>query len=275
MTIKKIVFIFCNILIFLIPANAYVYATGNPIVARVNGVEIFQNDILRAKRLLPEKYSQSPLELMFPTLLNSLIDSQLTAEYARDKNMHKTDEFKRDMVRIERQVLQRIALSMAINNNVTTEAIRKRFNEVKAELGGKEVRARHILLKTEDEAIRVIGELDAGANFAKLAVERSIGPSAGSGGDLGYFGRGQMVPAFEKAAFELEKGVYSSMPIKTQFGWHIILNEGIKKAPQPTFEEATPGIRNELSQKAATELLDKLRKDAEIERFNFDGSSEN
>ena len=262
-----IVFIISTVCVFS------AFAKNDPVVADVNGQKIHQSDIIRAQKLLPEKYRENSIEVIFPALLNSLIDSYLTSEYAKKRNYHKTPEFAKEMERVKRRVLQRITLSRVIAGAVTDDSIKERFETLKAGvLGKKEIRARHILLKTKEEADKIILELDKGANFIDLAKERSIGPSASSGGDLGYFGRGQMVPAFEKAAFDLEEGVYNSIPIKTQFGWHIILSEGARDKSLPIFEESVTNIKNQLSQEAVTNLLDSLRNDARIKSYNFDGS---
>ena len=114
----------------------------------------------------------------------------------------------------------------------------------------EEIRVRHILVETEEKAREIISSLDKGENFESVAKRESIGPSKDAGGDLGYFGRGQMVPSFEEAAFKLEQGVYTSIPIKTKFGWHIILSLGKRKGIQVSFDEVkenlkkTPSTRN-------------------------------
>ena len=253
--------------------RAGVMATEDPIVAKVNGKEILQSEIVRAKELLPERYRNEPIGLMFPGLLRSVIDSYLAEEYARAKGMHNGAEYKADIKRIERQVLQRLALKKVINEEVTEEALKARFQKLKMVSSGREeIRARHILLKSREAAAEVIGLLDQGGDFKQLAKKKSIGPSGSSGGDLGFFGRGQMVPAFEKAAFDLESGVYTSEPIKTQFGWHVILNEGSRKSEPISFEDTKERLRDQLTQEVVTNLMDELRRAAKIKKYNFDGT---
>jgi peptidyl-prolyl cis-trans isomerase C len=108
----------------------------------------------------------------------------------------------------------------------------------------EQIKARHILVETEDKAKGVIADLKKGGDFAALARERSTGPSASDGGKLGFFGRGQMVPAFEAAAFKLKKGAFTEIPVKTQFGWHVILVEDRKKSEAPSFEDVEKYLRN-------------------------------
>ena len=135
----------------------------------------------------------------------------------------------------------------------------------------EEVRARHILLETSEDAVAVIGELDAGGDFVALAKERSTGPSAPQGGDLGYFSAEQMVGPFAEAAFALEPGSHSAEPVETRFGFHVIMVEDRRTKPVPSFEEMEPQIREELSGQAVQDVLLGLREGAEIETEDLDG----
>ncbi|MGB0672069.1 MAG: peptidylprolyl isomerase, partial [Rhodospirillales bacterium] len=132
--------------------------------------------------------------------------------------------------------------------------------------------ARHILLKTEEDAKAAIKKLDGGADFAALAKELSTGPSKDNGGDLGFFVKEQMVPEFAEATFAMKPGSYSKKPVQTQFGWHVIKVEEARKRTPPTLEEATPVIRQELSREVGLAYLEEVKKDAKIEKFNPDGS---
>ncbi len=119
----------------------------------------------------------------------------------------------------------------------------------------KQLKARHILVKTEDEAKEIIKELEGGADFAELAKAKSTGPSGTKGGDLGTFGKGQMVPEFEAAAFALEVGEFSKEPVKTQFGFHVIKVEDKLDQPLPTFEEAREQLRQLLLTEAYADAV--------------------
>ena len=123
------------------------------------------------------------------------------------------------------------------------------------------------MVKEEKVALAVIVELDKGKDFAELAKTKSTGPSGPTGGDLGYFGRGQMVPAFEKAAFDLDKGMYTTTPVKTQFGYHVIKQEDRRAKAPPAFEEVEQRLRTQLSQAAGAQYMGELRKAAKIEKF--------
>jgi len=251
---------------FAVPNQAH--AAENPVVAKVNGLEVMHSDIVDAHKLLPEQYRKIPFDSIFPTLLDSVIDTHLSAADARKQGFQNKDSFKKEMARIERQILQRNVISEAIEKVVTEAAVKDAYEQMKASAtGNEEVHARHILLKEEKDALAVIAQLDKGKNFADLAKAKSTGPSGPSGGDLGYFGRGQMVPDFEKAAFALEKGTYSTTPVKTQFGYHVILQEDKRAKAPPAFAEVEENLRTELSQAAGAKYMTALRKAADIEKF--------
>src|SRR5207248_8789189 len=129
------------------------------------------------------------------------------------------------------------------------------------------VRARHILVETEDEAKAILDELKAGADFVALAKEKSKDPGAAEGGDLGYFSRDQMVPEFADVAFKMYSGQLSN-PVKTQFGWHIIKVEDKRLRPVPELEAIKEQIDAYLVRRAQSEYVAKLRQTAKIERLD-------
>ena len=250
-----------------------VLGAENPVIATVNGEKIHLSEVKDAYQNLPQRYQQVPFEAILPGLIDSLINARLATADARSKKIHESKEFKEQMVRVERQLLQRVMLNRVVKEGVTDAAVKARYEAAAKDLAATEqVSARHILLKTEADAKAVIVEIDKGGDFAELAKKKSTGPSAATGGDLGFFGKGQMVPAFEKIAFSLKKGEYTKMPVKSQFGWHVIKVEDRKKADIPSFEKMGPTIRNELSQAAGIAYITSLRKGAKIVRFNADGS---
>ena len=154
-----------------------------------------------------------------------------------------------------------------VDEAITDEALQAAYDEQIGSLPAKqEVRARHILVKEEAEALDIIKELDGGADFAELAKSKSTGPSGPKGGDLGYFGPGQMVPPFEAAAFALEKGDYTKKPVKTQFGWHVIQVEDKRDVAKPTLDQVKDQLRSFLAQQKFTTLITDLREKAKVER---------
>ncbi len=244
----------------------------DPVVAVVNGHKIMKSHIEEAQQLLPRQYQQVPLEQIYPALVDSLIDTHLAAADARTKKMDQDKDFRSRMSRIEEQLLQRMVLEKEMTAAISDEALKKRYDKMVAGMASnEEVHARHILLKTEDDAKAVIKELAKGADFAELAKKKSTGPSGPNGGDLGFFGKGQMVPEFEKAAFAMAKGAVSTDPVKTQFGYHVIKVEERRKAEVPKYDAVVEQLRGEISQERGSAYVEKLRSGAKVTRFALDG----
>jgi len=250
-------------------------AADDPVVAIVNGHKILKSELMAARENLPEEYRPVPMEQIFPVLLSSLVDSRLVAVDAKSRKLDKEAGYKERLEQISVQVLERYAVRQAIEAAVTDDKLRTEYQNRVSGGGDKEVSARPILVKPNDEAMAIIKELDGGADFAELAKTKSTGPSGPRGGDLGYFAKGQMVPQFETAAFALEKGAYTKEPVQTQFGFHVIKVEDSRETTPPTFEESVDEIRNDMAQAAAAQYIEGLRGAAKIERFNIDGSKQN
>jgi peptidyl-prolyl cis-trans isomerase C len=152
---------------------------------------------------------------------------------------------------------------------ITDQATRKVYDEaVKQMAGESEVRARHILVATENEAKAILAEIKKGTDFSELARQKSKDPGAAAeGGDLGYFSKEQMVPEFAEVAFKLEKGQLSD-PVKTQFGWHIIKVEDKRTKPAPDFAQVKDQVETFVMRKAQADYIAKLREGAKIERMD-------
>src|SRR3990167_8797485 len=177
-------------------------AGDGPVVAVVNGVEIYRSEIDEAETRLPARFKDYPPEAVYGLLGNSPFDTNLMATEARKQGLHEDKIYKQQVSRIERQLLERIMLKQHIKTGLTEEAVKLRYAKFVEETSGKEeVHARHILVDGEDKAKEIIAKLKGGGDFAKLAKEHSVDPSAGDGGDLGYFNDKQMVPEFSAAAF--------------------------------------------------------------------------
>ena len=162
------------------------------------------------------------------------------------------------------------------NVKVTEEEMKQYYEENKDDYKEPEtVRARHILVKTEEEAKKIIEALDAGEDFAELAKAHSLGGTKDRGGDLGYFSYEEMVPEFSAAAFALEVGQYTKEPVQTQFGYHVIKLEERNEEKQYTLEEVKDSVQLAiLSEKAASsqeiiqDLLKKAKFDWRWERYS-------
>ncbi|MCZ6482045.1 MAG: peptidylprolyl isomerase [Alphaproteobacteria bacterium] len=254
-------------------AKAEKSRTGDPVVARLDGKPIYRSEIELQAEGLPKQYRRLPFENVFPVLLNQVIDRKLIAAEVSRQGLDNDPEVEKRMAAIRERVIHEVYLSRRVQIEVTETALRKRYErQVKESPAVKEARARHILVKTEEEAIAVIAELENGAEFAATATAKSIGPSAARGGDLGYFKREQMVPPFAEAAFALKPGEMTKKPVKTQFGWHIILTEDIREIKPPSFEQKRDQLHTDMSREVVRAEMFRLRKSTKIERFNPDGS---
>lgn len=144
---------------------------------------------------------------------------------------------------------------------ITDEQVQAAFEERLNDGTAREYKARHILVETEEAAKAVIAKLDEGADFAELAKTDSTGPSGPNGGDLGWFGEGRMVQPFWDATVALESGSYSTEPVQTQFGWHVILLEQTRDRP---FAQAAPQLRAQMQREQIESFINELKEGAEV-----------
>jgi len=246
---------------------------ANPVLAVVNGAKITRAEFDEARQRLPQQLQGLPEATVYMLLLNSLIDTSLVAREARKDGLHKEAAFRKRLVRLENQLLERDYLNRYITERLTEKELQRRYEKlVEKAKGEQELRARHVLLKTKSDALDVIKKIDGGADFAQVARERSTGPSASNGGDLNYFTFETMVPEFAVAAFALDKGDYTRDPVKTQFGWHVIKVVDKRPAPVPTIEASRDTLLQEATRDFGSGLIRNLREKADIKTFGPDGS---
>ncbi len=201
-------------------------------------------------------------------LITYVADLIMLSQAADREKMAERADVKRQLAFEHNKVLMEALLQKVGETALTDEAMHKVYDEaVKQMANEQEVHARHILVATEDEAKAVEAELKKGTDFATLAKEKSKDPGGAEGGDLGYFTKDQMVPAFAEVAFKLEPGQISD-PVHTQFGWHVIKVEDKRIKPTPSFDQVKSQIQNYVSHRAQAEFVGKLRSAANIERFD-------
>ena len=248
-------------------------ADEDTVVAIVDGVAVHRSELEEVARGLPEQFRQMPLQVLYGILLDRVIDFRLLANEAERLDVADDPAVEAALARARADVLREALVQQKIREETTADKLRERYEGLKQSenFAQEEVHARHILTESEQEAKAVIEELQGGADFAALAEERSVGPSAEGGGDLGFFRREQMVPEFAEAAFALDPGEITTEPVQTQFGWHVIKVLD-RRTAEPTFAESEPQLRQELARDVVTALVADLREDAEIERFNLDGT---
>lgn len=239
------------------------------VVARVNGQEIRFSDVDAAMADLPPQYANMPREMLMKGIVEELINRELAVQQARKLELQDQEEVKRIMENLQERVLEQAFYRRAVERKVTEETLRRRYEQDKESLvTDKKVHARHILVKTREEAVQLIADIRGGADFARLASEKSIGPSKAKGGDLGFFTRDQMVAPFSNAAFNLGKGEVSQAPVQTQYGWHVIKVEDIQEAAPPDFEDVREELRGKIADEVIDAELEDLRKNAKIERVD-------
>lgn len=247
-------------------------SADDPVVAIVNDNKIHLSDVEEARQFLPQEVQGYPFQVLYDHLVTNLIDSQLLAAEARREKLNEGAEFKKRIAGIEKQILRQQLLEKRIKDQVTDEKLRAKYKEFLAtQSSAEEVHARHILVETEAKALDVIARLDKGEKFVELAKTVSTGPSGKAGGDLGFFTRERMVPEFSQAAFLLKRGEVTKKPVKTQFGWHIIMVEAKRQAAPPTFSQSEKQLREDLTREIAENVVKGLRSAASIKRFGPDG----
>ncbi|PRX31185.1 peptidyl-prolyl cis-trans isomerase C [Meinhardsimonia xiamenensis] len=240
---------------------------ADTVMATVNGRPITLGHMIVLKTQLPPEYQQLPDEVLFNGLLEQLIRQEVLAQ--------KVDTIsKRLRLQLEnerRAVLASTVLEKAAQDAVTEEAIRKAYEAAVAAMEPvTEYNASHILVGTREEAEEIIRELEAGADFATLAKEKSTGPSGPNGGNLGWFTEGQMVKPFEEAVTALEPGEISE-PIQTQFGWHVAKLNDRRERPVPTLEEMREELIAQLRQEVIEAAIEELVAKADVKRNEIEG----
>lgn len=236
------------------------------VLATINGVEVTQGEVDQASGDLDPQFSRLPDEQRRLAALAALVDIKVLAAAAQAEKLDQSEEFKQRMEFLRDRALHNEYFKSAIVDKITDDEVRARYEKEIAALPAKtEVRARHMLVKTKEEAEALIAKLDKGEKFEDLAKENSTDGSAAQGGDLGYFGEGQMVPEFEKAAFALEVGQYTKEPVQSQFGFHVIQVEDKRQQEPPSLEQVQDQIRSILIRESYIDMVKKLRDTAKIE----------
>ncbi|WP_029032230.1 peptidylprolyl isomerase [Salinarimonas rosea] len=262
------------------PATETATAAAAPVdpatvVATVDGIEITEGDLALAAQdpalPLPGMNDAQRRE----TLINYLVNLELAARAAEEAGIGASETFERRLAYQRDKLLLESLLEETIDAAVTDEAARAVYDEMVAEVEPEqEVRARHILVDTQEEAQAVVERIAAGESFEGIATDLSTDRgSAAEGGDLGFFTKGQMVAPFAEAAFALEPGAISE-PVQSQFGWHVIEVQERRERPTPTFEQMREQIDTFLARQAQQALLLSLREGVEIARPGAEAQGE-
>lgn len=249
--------------LLVLPLPAIASPHANTVVAVVNGEEITLGHMILSRATLPTQYQQLPPDVLYNAILDQLIQ-----QTALKQALH--GEVPR-YVELSLENEARSLLAADVIENVMEKASHEEDllaaydAEYSTGDGGDEFNASHILVETEEDANIIKLELDAGADFATLAKERSTGPSGPSGGELGWFSKGRMVPEFEQAVINLKLGQISD-PVQTQFGWHVIILNERRKTAAPEFEAVREELATRLQNLAVEARVNELTTAAKIER---------
>ncbi|HEY0833226.1 MAG TPA: peptidylprolyl isomerase, partial [Azospirillum sp.] len=248
--------------------------TQDPVVARVNGEALHASDVMRLVGQLPPQVQQMPLEMIYPAILDQLVNQKLVSVAGYKAGLQNSAEVKDELKRAEERIVQRAFIQGEVEKRITKDALDKAYKDLVAKSPAQEeVKAAHILVEGEAEAKDIIAQLGKGGDFAKLAKEKSKDKAAAEqGGDLGYFTKDMMVEEFANAAFGMKPGEVSKEPVKTQFGYHVIKVTDKRTQTPPTLEEVKPQLEQDLSKSIVTGLVDELRTGAKVETFQLDGS---
>lgn len=251
------------------PAMAQDTPALDTVMATVGDTEITLGHMLALRAGLPEQYDQLPPEVLFKGVLDQLVQQSLLMQ-AREGEPSALTQLRLENER--RAILAAEVVERVTEEAVSDEALQAAYDAQYADAAPQtEYRAAHILVETEEEAATLVEDLAGGANFAALAQERSIGPSGPSGGELGWFGEGVMVPEFFEAVRALEVGQISA-PVQTQFGWHVIQLNETRIKERPTLDEVRQELSETLRRDAFTAYMTTLESGTQIERAAGDAA---
>lgn len=240
-------------------------------VATVNGVKLTQAELDEVKQIRQMNHQPSDAKAS----LDDLISMELLRQKAVAEKAYEDPKVAQEINRQATSALISAYIQQMMENQPISDAeLQKAYDERIGSQSKKEYKARHILSKTEKEAAANIEALKKGADFTKLAKEKSIEPGAKtSGGNLGWASPETFVPEFSKAMEGLKPGEYSQKPVQTQFGWHVILLEDLRDAQHPSLESVKPQLQRMLANQKLMDMINNLRENAKIETMVDNGTS--
>ena len=271
--LRKTTYTVAILVVLLVTVSPLLAEEKDKVLAKVGKIKITQDylnsitedmpPMYRARWATPEGKRQ---------LLERIIDMKLFSQEAHRLKLDRDPKVKLKIENMTERVLSsEYTKHLTAQINIGEDDLKNYYQNNKSEFQQPEqVKARHILVKTEEEAKAIKKELKKGKDFADLAKEKSTCPSKGRGGDLGWFGRGKMAPEFEKAAFNLKKGEVSGI-VHTKFGYHIVKLEDRREAKRKTFDEVKARIKMKLRQQREKETIEeakaRLGKELKVEIF--------
>jgi peptidyl-prolyl cis-trans isomerase C len=238
--------------------------SSETILAEVNGKNITLGHIIAAVAKLPEEYNNLETNYILEGVLDQIVKQEIMAQILDTSERLIKVSLENEM----RSIKAKYSIEKLMRGFPDNEQVLEAYQATTSSMQSlEEFNASHILVETKVQALDIIGSLKLGSEFSKLAQEKSTGPSGPNGGQLGWFGAGQMVPEFEAAVLALEIGNVSQ-PVKTQFGWHVVKLNDRRIKPLPTFEDMKPELVQRLSQGRIDELLKIETDKSKIELFD-------
>lgn len=255
-------------LLIMNPLNANAAGKGG-VAATVNGENITVAEMKQGyedNRQINEKVS---FDDFYAKALDIYVNGKLLYQAAVAADVLDSPIYKRQVEQAKEEIARKVYLEQKVDKKVSDAEVKKLYNEYKSNFKAqKEVKAKHILVDSDAKAKEVIAKLKKGEKFDALAKEYSKEPA-----ELGYFTKQMMVPEFGEAAFAMKKGQYSKTPVKTQFGYHVIMVEDVRDAKALPLKEVEPQLKGMLTQQAIGEIFNNLNKAAKIERYSLDGKT--
>lgn len=236
---------------------------ADTVMATVNGTNITLGHMIALQERLPQQYKELEDDVLMKGILDQLIQqTALSQEIEKDKTKAMELGLENEMrAFLAGELLAKVGTAEVSEEDIA-EAYSTQYTDGEPD---QEFNGSHILVETEEEALEIIKLLDEGGDFAELAKEKSTGPSGPGGGSLGWFGKGQMVPAFENAVVAMADGEVSA-PVQTQFGWHVVKRIESRAKAAPALEEVRGEIEQALRAKAIEEAISNITDSAEVVR---------
>jgi len=253
-----------TVLLLTLAAPATLLAGPDDVAVQVNDAAISERVVAQYAESVGGRQPANPAERK--RVIDELALQELWAQQALKAGLEKDPDIKARLENSRRSQLATAAIEHYQRENpITDEQLKAAYDKVVKSHPTKEYKARHILLKNEEDAVKVIEELNNGGDFAELAKKHSTGPSAANGGDLGWFTLTTMVKPFSDAVSAVKKGDYSQAPIKTQFGWHVVKLEDYRDKEPPKMEQIKMRLQMMLRQQQMHDRIKQLREEAKVE----------
>ena len=245
-------------------------------ILNIDGTDVKHSEVLKIWNNLFPNGSAPDFDGMESKLkinvLRGVVSEQLIYKAAQESGIEKNKDVQEKFTALKKKIITQAYLEREADSKVSEADIKKAYAAKKKEIESKEeAHARHILVKTEEEAKKIMAQAKAGKDFAALAKEKSTDKGSGSnGGDLGFFTAERMVPEFSKAAFALKKGEISA-PVKSNFGWHVIKLEEKRKMKAPSYKEMHDKLENQLKGEVLEKIVQNMVDSAKVKYFNAKG----